>query len=67
MIMDLHNSNKKFVQVTLSGEEILEEKFFILGFVLGKDVKLDKRIWFVLLDPEQISLVDSALREKEYL
>ncbi len=38
LIAYLHNSNKTLAQITLLGEIIPEKKFFLLGFVAGKDI-----------------------------
>ena len=42
LITHLHNSNKSLVQITLFGEIIPEEKFYLLGFVLEETLKLKK-------------------------
>jgi hypothetical protein len=42
LIRDLHNSNKKLVQVTLSGNFLVEERFYLLGFVNSKVLGLKK-------------------------
>ena len=55
LITDLHNSIKPLVQITLLGEKIPEEKFFLLGFVKGKEVKIENNIWFIRLNFEQIT------------
>jgi hypothetical protein len=49
LISYLHNSNKKTVQVTLSGNVLMEEKFYLLGFANAKEIGLKKNCWFVLL------------------
>ena len=38
MITDLHISNKSLVQITLAGEVLMEERFFLPGFVNGEDM-----------------------------
>ena len=38
-LINFHNSNISLLQTTLLGEIIPEEKFFLLGFVLGRDIK----------------------------
>jgi hypothetical protein len=60
----LHNSNKSLVQITLIDEELLEEKYFLLGFLRGKNLKLNRSVWFVILDNEQIDLVNVSLEKK---
>lgn len=65
-ITDLHNSNMPLVQVTLSGEELVEERFFLLGFVAGKDIKIEENVWFSELTVFQICLLDEVLAKKQY-
>jgi len=67
LITDMHNSNKKLVQVTLSGKKLVEEKFFLLGFVAGKDIKIKENVWFTALTASQISLLSQVLARKQYL
>ena len=67
LITDLHNSNKPLVQITLLGEIMPEEKFYLLGFVTGKDLHIDNNIWFAILNPEQLDLLSDCLKEKSYL
>ena len=67
LITDLHNSNKKLVQVTLSGEKLFEEKFHLLGFVAGKEIKIVKNSWFTVLTASQISLLNEVFARKQYL
>jgi len=64
LITHLHNSNKPLVQITLFGEIIPEEKFYLLGFVAGKDIKIEKDTWFTILNSKQITLLADCLREK---
>jgi hypothetical protein len=61
LIRDLHNSNKELVQITLLGEKLPIEKFFLLGFVPADIVDLSAGIWFSLLNAEQIAKVDEFL------
>jgi hypothetical protein len=65
LITDLHNSNKTTIQVNLLGEKIGEEQFCLLGFVVGEDVKLNKYVWFAILNNVQIDLVNKALQKKQ--
>ena len=67
LITDLHNSNRPLVQVTLSGEELVEERFFLLGFVAGKDIKIEENVWFSELTVFQICLLDEVLAKKQIL
>jgi len=64
LITYLHNSNKPLVQVTLTGEIIPEEQFYLLGFVSGNDIKIKNNVWYTILDKEQLSLLSSYLKEK---
>ena len=64
LITDLHNSNKPLVQITLDGDKLMEEKFFLLGFVKAEDIKIEKRIWFIVLDSGQIDLVNECLKDR---
>jgi hypothetical protein len=66
LITDLHNSNKPTAQTTLLGEIIPEEKYNLLGFVSGKDLRLDEDTWFTILSTKQIDLVTKCLNEKIY-
>ena len=63
LITDLHNSNKKLVQVTLSGEVIAEERFCLLGFVSAEVIGLKKDVWFALLDSDQLDSLNAYLAE----
>ena len=48
-------------QVTLSGEVLLEYKFYVIGFVSAEFVGLEKSVWFAKLSSEQVSLVEQFL------
>jgi hypothetical protein len=61
LITDLHNSNKKMVQVTLTGKIIEEEGFVLLGFVGSDVLELDKDCWFAMLTSKQIDSVNKSL------
>ena len=63
LITYLHNSNKKLVQVTLSGNILFEEKFHLLGFVNAEVIELEKNCWFALLTLKQVDSVNRALYE----
>jgi hypothetical protein len=65
LITDLHNSNRNLVQITLLGEELAEEKFSLIGFVPGKDIKIEENIWFTALTALQISLLNEVLARKQ--
>jgi hypothetical protein len=57
LITNLHNSNRPLVQITLFGGIMPEEKFFLLGFVAGKDIQIEKYAWFTILNSEQLDLL----------
>jgi hypothetical protein len=40
LIGDLHNSNKRFVQITLGRLKLPEDRFYLLGFVAKEFLKL---------------------------
>jgi hypothetical protein len=63
LITDLHNPNRKLVQVTLSGEVLAEERFYLLGFVKAEFIGLDKDVWFALLDSKQLDSLNAYLAE----
>jgi hypothetical protein len=67
LITDLHNSNKPLVQTTLSDEIVPEEKYYLLGFVNGKDLLADENIWFFILNPEPLDSLKNCLKEKNFL
>ena len=64
LITDLHNSNKLLVQVNLLGEIIPDEKYYLLGFVAGKDLHIENSVWFTVLTHEQLNLLTDCLEEK---
>ena len=66
LITDLHNSNRHFVQTTLSGEKLPEDKFFLLGFVPADVIRLKINVWFDILNSEQINAVDTFLEKTKY-
>jgi hypothetical protein len=76
LITNLHNSNKFLIQtrITLFGYEstildneiVKNEKFFLLGFVLGKDIKIEKNTWRTILNSEQLDLLNDCLKEKSF-
>lgn len=63
LIRDLHNSNKHLVQITLAGEKLPEEQFFLLGFVPAIVLNIKNEVWFSILEPEQIVGVDKFLEK----
>jgi len=60
----MRNSNKRLVQVSLSGEILPEEKFCVLGFVSADTLNLKEDAWFSKLDSEQISNVEECLDKR---
>jgi len=63
LIVSMHNSNKRLVQISLSGDALPEEKFGVLGFVPIAVLGLSKDIWFSVLSSEQVSSIDRFLSE----
>jgi len=59
----MHNSNRQLNQVTLSGEILLESKYYVIGFVPADVVHLKREVWFSKLDSEQISSIERFLSE----
>jgi len=57
----MHNSNRQLQQVTLSGETLLEYKYYVLGFVPADVVRLKREVRFANLDSAQIRSVDQFL------
>jgi hypothetical protein len=67
LITDMHNSNKKSLQVTLTCEVLKEEQFFLLGFSKGEDIELEKDCWLAILSQRQIDSLNEHLVEyKKY-
>ena len=64
LIKYMHNSNRPLRQVTLSGEALLEPKYYVIGFVPADVVRLKEDVWFSKLDSEQISSVEQFLSEQ---
>jgi len=65
LIKDMHNSNRQFRQVTLSGEVLLEYKFYVIGFVPGDVIRLKEDVWFSKLDSRQTPAVEQFLQGSE--
>jgi len=61
LIKYMHNSNRLLQQVTLSGEALLEYKFYVIGFVPADVVRLEKDVWFRKLGSEQIFSIEQFL------
>ena len=66
LIKYMHNTNRPLCQVTLSGEILLEYKFYVIGFVPADVVRLKKDIWFSRLRSEQVDSVEQFLAVSEY-
>jgi hypothetical protein len=64
LITELHNSNKPTAQITLFGEIIPEEKYYLLGFVNGEDLQIVDNSWFAILNAKQLDLLTDCLKEK---
>jgi hypothetical protein len=67
LITDLHNSNRPTAQITLFGEIIPEEKYYLLGFVVGMDLQINEDTWFTILDSNQLDRLNDCLKERKYL
>jgi len=63
----MHNSNRKACQVTLSGEVLLEYRFYVIGFVPADVVRLKKDVWFSKLSSEQVDSVEQFLASCEHM
>lgn len=66
-IITMHNSSRQLRQVTLSGEVLLEYRFYVIGFVPADVVRLKREVWFKKLDSERVALVDKFIAESSYL
>ena len=66
LINTMHNSNPKLRQVTLSGEVLLEFRYYVIGFVPADVVRLKKDVWFSKLNSEQVDSVDQFLAGSGY-
>lgn len=64
LINNMHNSNHQLRQITLSGEIIEEEKFYVLGFVSIDILKIKTDVWFAKLNYEQVGAVEENLSER---
>lgn len=62
----MHNSNRRLRQVTLSGEALLEFRYYVIGFVPADVVRLKKDLWFTKLSPEQVDLIEHFLSGSGY-
>ena len=43
---------------------MIEEKFFLLGFVKGEDIQVERSVWFMVLDAGQIDLLNECLKDR---
>jgi len=66
LITDLHNSNKKLVQMTLSGKVVPEEHYFLLGFMSAKLLDVNGDSWFIELNSEQVLKVSEHFEKSSY-
>ena len=62
----MHNSNRQMRQVTLSGEVLVEFRYYVIGFVPVDVVRLRKDVWFSKLNSEQVDSVGEFLSGVEY-
>jgi len=61
LINTMHNSNRQLRQVTLSGEVLLEYKFYVIGFVPADVIRLKKSVWFCKLSSKQVDSLEQFL------
>jgi len=61
LIRYLHNSNRPQRQITLTGEIIQEEKYFLQGFVPADVIRFKRNVWFQKLT------TDCVLRVSKFL
>jgi len=61
LIKYMHNSNRQLYQVTLSGETLLECKFYVIGFVPADVVHLKREVWFKKLDSSITTLLTAVI------
>jgi len=66
LINTMHNSNRQPRQVTLSGEALLEFRYYVIGFVPADVVRLKEDVWFSKLTSEQVDSVDQFLAGSGY-
>jgi hypothetical protein len=43
---------------------IPEEKYYLLGFVAGKDIKIEKDTWLIILNPEKLDFLADCFKGK---
>lgn len=63
----MHNSNRQLRQVTLSGEVLLEVRYYVIGFVPADVIRLEGDLWFSKLDSRQITSVEEFLQKSRYI
>jgi len=61
LIEALNSSKREPIQVTLLGEIIEENKFYVLGFVSAEVLGFRKEVWFMKSKYEQIDSVEESL------
>jgi len=66
-IITMHNSNHRLRQVTLSGEVLLEFRYYVIGFVPADVVRLKKDIWFSRLASDKVDSVEQCLSRSNFV
>jgi len=67
LIVTMHNSNRRLRQVTLSGEVLLEYRYYVIAFVPADVIRLKKDVWFSKLNSEQVDWIEKFLSGSEYV
>jgi hypothetical protein len=57
----MHNSNRKLLQITLFGEVLPENKYYVLGFISNTVLNLKGDVWFKQLNKKEIALLDTFI------
>jgi hypothetical protein len=61
LINELRILKQRIGQITLFGELVPEEKFYVLGFVSAKIIALSEDVWFKKLEIERVALIQRFL------
>ena len=65
-IITMHNSSRQLRQVILSGEVLLEYRYYVIGFVPPDVVHHKKDVWVSKLNSDQVDSVDQFPKESMY-
>ena len=66
LINKLKNLKQKRCQVTLLGEKVPEQKYYVLGFVSAEVLAFKRDMWFSQLDSERIALIQPFLDDQRF-